>query len=72
MANLKPATNITAAGVFMAITTMLLQTLQANMINVPDSVMQGLPGIVAVVVPYLWDLWTGDNVKPPAEQDPAK
>lgn len=59
----KAAPNVTAGGVVVALTIMLLQTLQANMIIIPDQVMDDLPGLLGVVVPYLWDLWTGENVK---------
>ena len=59
----KPANNITAAGVVVSLTIMLLQTLQANAVVIPDQVMDDLPGLLGVVVPYLWDLWTGENIK---------
>jgi hypothetical protein len=59
----KPANNVTAGGVVVALTIMLLQTLQANMIVIPEQVMDDLPGLLGVIVPYLWDLWTGENVK---------
>jgi hypothetical protein len=59
----KAAPNVTAGGVVVALTIMLLQTLQANAINIPEQVMDDLPGLLGFVVPYLWDLWTGDNVK---------
>jgi hypothetical protein len=62
--NLKPANNVTAAGVVMALVVMLLQTLQANGITIPEQVMDDLPALLGFLVPYLWDLCTGENVKP--------
>lgn len=59
----KPAPNVTAGGVIVALTVMLLQTLQANSVIIPEQVMDDLPGVLGFLVPYLWDLWTGENVK---------
>ena len=56
-----PASNVTANGIITSFVVMTLETLTANGIVIPDQVMIGLPSIVAVMVPYLWDLWSGEN-----------
>jgi uncharacterized membrane protein len=66
--NVQPANNIQLAAVA-GFTALLVEHLcQANGITIPTDIADALPGVMAILVAHLYDLFTGENKppKPPA------
>lgn len=72
MPNIVPATNVSIAAIAGLISAVVEHVCEANGVAIPPDIASALPAAIAVIVAHLWDVCTGGNVKPPADQSDKK
>jgi hypothetical protein len=70
MAKYAPANNVSAAMAAAVLSPIVLHIFSAYGIMLPDDAANALPGLLAVLVAYIWDLATGENDKPSCQPLP--
>lgn len=67
MTNITPAANVQAAAAAGLIITLLEDVLSRHGVTLSPDIANGLTAFAAVMVAHVWDMLTGDNVKPEQE-----